>query len=51
MISYGILALAPGKAGVRLGIGSSSVSRNVQKLEAQLDARLQNGAPEMVTII
>ncbi|MBP0590941.1 LysR family transcriptional regulator [Paraburkholderia sp. LEh10] len=28
------------RAGDRLGIGRSSVSRNVQKLEAQLDARL-----------
>lgn len=28
------------KAGDRLGIGRSAVSRNVQKLEAQLDARL-----------
>lgn len=28
------------RAGERLGIGPSSVSRNVQKLEAQLDARL-----------
>ncbi|MGO4326859.1 LysR family transcriptional regulator [Cupriavidus sp. M-11] len=28
------------KAGVRLGIGRSAVSRNVQKLETQLDARL-----------
>ncbi|WP_186138064.1 LysR family transcriptional regulator [Burkholderia gladioli] len=28
------------KAGERLGIGRSAVSRNVQKLEAQLDARL-----------
>lgn len=28
------------RAGDRLGIGRSSVSRNVQKLEAQLDTRL-----------
>ncbi|CAE6714666.1 hypothetical protein R69619_01252 [Paraburkholderia nemoris] len=28
------------RAGDRLGIGRSSVSRNVKKLEAQLDARL-----------
>src|SRR5260370_16714816 len=28
------------RAGDRLGIGRSAVSRNVQKLEAQLDARL-----------
>lgn len=28
------------KASDRLGIGRSAVSRNVQKLEAQLDARL-----------